>query len=170
MKINISQVRQDIGGRQPFRFSRPVREVVASQDDFWLKGDILVDGEVVNDGRVLNVSGKISGIADTSCHRCLKEFQMPVEVSFAENYQSQDNRDSSDDESDRVFYSGDEIDLTQLVRETLLLSEPLKIVCTEDCKGLCLKCGADLNVAPCECDRNVIDPRLAPLKQLLDKA
>ncbi|MDR3589650.1 MAG: DUF177 domain-containing protein [Negativicutes bacterium] len=169
MKINISQVLQAMGGRQPFRFVRPVEKVVGALDRFWLEGDISVAGEVVNDGLFLKVAGIITGVADTSCHRCLKSFQKPVEVAFAENYRSEDSRDPDVPDDDYTYFGGEEIDITELIRETLLLAEPLKIVCDDNCKGLCLKCGADLNVAACGCDRETIDPRLASLKKLLDQ-
>jgi len=169
MKINVTQVRLAMGGRQPFCFTSPVREVVDAHDHFWLDGDIQVEGEVVNDGLVLSVTGTITGSADTSCHRCLKQFQRPVKVSFKENYLPEESKDQSGDDDDNAYFSGEEIDIIPLIRDTLLLSEPLKILCAENCKGLCLKCGADLNVSPCDCDRDIIDPRLAALQKLLNK-
>ncbi len=169
MKINITHVREAMGARQPFCFVRPVRKVVGDIGHFWLNGDIRITGEVVNDGLFLKVAGVICAVADTNCHRCLKDFQQPVEIHFAEIYSSQDSRDPADADSEEVFFSGEEIDITELIRETLLLGEPLKIVCSDDCKGLCPRCGADLNLASCGCDRESIDPRLASLQKLLDK-
>jgi uncharacterized protein len=167
MKINVGSVGQAIGTSQSFHFNCPIAKISEDNETLWLDDNIEVQGEVVNNGRVLAVTGTIFGTAKGNCNRCLKEFVKPVEVSFAENYRQADDHVCM--EGDDVFFQGDEIDITDLVRETLLLSEPLKMLCSEECKGLCPKCGADLNTHPCSCERDVIDPRLAALQQLLQK-
>lgn len=68
------------------------------------------------------------------------------------------------DSEDVSYFSGETIDLAPLVRDTLLAAQPLSNVCREDCKGLCLVCGANLNQGDCGCDRFIPDPRLAALK------
>ena len=65
------------------------------------------------------------------------------------------------------YFDGDVIDLSPVVRDVLLSDQPLNNICNADCRGLCLKCGANLNHGDCGCDRTVIDPRLAALQQLL---
>ena len=74
------------------------------------------------------------------------------------------------DLSDEEIYSGKEIDLKPALREQILLSIPPSPVCSDDCKGLCPRCGKDLNEGECGCDRTVMDPRWAALKGIqLDK-
>lgn len=68
------------------------------------------------------------------------------------------------EEADEDTYEGKELDLRPAVREQILLSLPSAPVCSEDCKGLCAKCGKDLNEGECGCDRTVMDPRWAALK------
>ena len=58
----------------------------------------------------------------------------------------------------------DGIDLAPVVRDVVIAALPIRNLCRPDCKGLCPKCGADLNQADCGCDREVVDPRLAALK------
>jgi len=60
-----------------------------------------------------------------------------------------------------------ELDLAPLIRELLWLAIPMKHLCDLECKGLCAHCGADLNEESCECELMRVDPRLAPLKELL---
>ena len=62
----------------------------------------------------------------------------------------------------------DEVDLEELARDAFILDMDTKFLCSEDCKGLCPGCGADLNAGPCKCRRQV-DPRLAKLAQLLEQ-
>ena len=73
-----------------------------------------------------------------------------------------------DEENDEiVLLEGSEVDLDELVTTAFVLAMDTKNLCSEDCKGLCAKCGADLNLGPCGC-RPEVDPRLAALAQLLD--
>jgi uncharacterized protein len=70
------------------------------------------------------------------------------------------------EEIDLIPFDGDEIDLVEGLQEQLVLALPLKPVCGQDCKGICPKCGADLNRMPCGCEKDRIDPRMAVLGKL----
>ena len=70
-------------------------------------------------------------------------------------------------EKDAFVYDSDVLDITEPLRESLLLAEPMQALCKEDCQGLCTVCGADLNDGDCGCDKVSVDPRLAALKQFI---
>jgi uncharacterized protein len=78
-----------------------------------------------------------------------------------------DTEDEDDEDGAVVRFTGDEIEIDALVRDTLLAAQPINNICQPGCRGLCPKCGADLNKGDCGCDRFVPDPRLADLQQLL---
>jgi uncharacterized protein len=168
MKINVLQAKKVIGSRQPFHFITSADKLAIDGDNPWTGGDIEVRGEVVNNGRVLEVKGIMYAKSTYSCNRCLDEFSTFVEVPFAENYQESD-MEISGSEDELVYYQGDEIDILDLLRESLILAELLKPLCSEECRGLCPQCGANLNVKQCSCESQIIDPRLAVLQQLLPK-
>jgi len=65
------------------------------------------------------------------------------------------------------FITGTKLDVEQLIWNELLAQWPMRVLCKEDCKGLCSRCGADLNLGPCSCGREP-DPRLAALASLLE--
>jgi uncharacterized protein len=65
------------------------------------------------------------------------------------------------------FYDGDTIDVTSLVHEHVLLALPIRLLCAEDCRGLCAQCGTNLNVTTCGCAATVAAPRLAVLRDLV---
>ena len=69
------------------------------------------------------------------------------------------------------YYDGDRLDLGEVVREQVLLALPLKPLCREDCRGLCPRCGQNRNLGPCGCPppEEPGDPRLEPLRKLVDK-
>ena len=117
------------------------------------------------------MESRIQAEAEFSCDRCLERFPSVLssvskttlkpkpQVSLGEEMEL--GRD--DIETD--FYEGDEIDLTPLLQDQLLLTLPPKSVCREDCRGLCQRCGQNMNRGTCQCAKGEIDPRLEPLKK-----
>ncbi|EAX48719.1 protein of unknown function DUF177 [Thermosinus carboxydivorans Nor1] len=166
MKIDISQVKQEVGDRRSFRFVTSAPELGLAEGEFgWDGGDIIVEGEVANNGQFLEVTGSIKAKVRCECNRCLKSFTMAMEIPFTERYFTPGFLP----DEDAASYEGNEIDVTGLLRENLLLAEPLKPLCSESCRGLCPVCGTDLNETECFCEKGSVDPRLAVLQQLLKK-
>ena len=102
---------------------------------------------------------------DLVCDRCGKEFSwekvVPLDSLLAEELENEDSEDEI------FLLDGNELDLDEVVTTAFVLAMDTTNLCSEDCKGLCAKCGADLNLGPCGC-RPEVDPRLAALAQLLD--
>ena len=122
-------------------------------------------GQVKNSAGVLSLEAEISAELDCVCARCLREFSKSVrlhtEVVLVEEAQDEEDPDI-------YLLDGDYIDLDEVIITEFVLSLDQKILCDEDCKGLCPRCGKDLNDGACDC-RPDADPRLAALAQLLDK-
>ena len=72
-------------------------------------------------------------------------------------------------ESVFVIYSGNSLELDEIVLNSFLMNVPGKFLCKEDCKGLCPQCGQDLNLGDCDCDNDTFDPRWAALKEIMEK-
>lgn len=168
MKVNISSVKKELGSRQPFTFEFDAADLFEKDETTWIYGSVRVEGFVVNTGKTLEVQGLVKAVAELSCNRCLVAFQSDFEIPFRESCR-QDGADQEQAEDSLLYCTGDEIELSELVREAVVLAEPLKAVCRENCKGLCSRCGVNLNISSCKCEQNVIDPRLAALEQLLRK-
>jgi uncharacterized protein len=121
---------------------------------------VALELESLSDGIVL------TGTADADwtgpCRRCLGPAHGHVHVRLRELYQPTPTSE------DAFELSGDVLDLWPAVREGLMLELPLAPVCREDCAGLCPVCGADRNVAPCDCDTSVRDERWGALDALRD--
>lgn len=121
------------------------------------------EGRVSNTAGILTLEGTLRADMTCVCDRCGKEFDSVKLMEL--------NALISDGESDdpEVFcLDGDKLDLEETLSTLYVLDMETKFLCSEDCKGLCPKCGADLNLGPCNC-RKETDPRLAVLEQLLDK-
>lgn len=166
MKINIQHVKENIGAEQDFHFSFSPSKLFEQSEHVWVQDPVEVSGRVVNDGLLLKVSGIIKFTAKFECDRCLEKYTTDYEISFGEKFHEAAIDGRVDDMS---VYQGDYIDITELLIESIVLAKPLKTVCCEECQGLCPKCGINLNLSTCACERRVVDPRLAALQQLLDK-
>lgn len=127
---------------------------------------VLAQGRVVNHAGALVLNGTACSELDLVCDRCGKEFSrekvVPLDMLLADTLEQEDSEDEI------FLLDGNELDLDELVTTAFVLAMDTKNLCSEDCKGLCAKCGADLNLGPCGC-RPEVDPRLAALAQLLDK-
>ena len=118
-------------------------------------------------GKKILVDGTVKVVLSLKCSRCLNDFSCPVDLDFRDEYNPVDEtagkQELSGDDMDIGFYKGEEIDLAGIVKEQVLLQVPMKPLCENDCLGICLRCGTDKNVQPCNCKEDHIDPRLAPL-------
>ncbi len=107
----------------------------------------------------------------TECAKCLKVIELDVPVSFRLNLkpataaarQLPGEQELTAADLDQVSYQGDTLDLSELLREQIILALPMHPRCAPDCRGLCQSCGMDLNEADCSCQGAVVDPRLAVL-------
>lgn len=116
-------------------------------------------------GARLRVQGDVSGRAQSHCHRCLGAFDRAVQTSFSVLLQ---RGGTAEAEEVVVLPEGSETyDLAPIVRETLILEEPIVLLCRDDCKGLCAQCGQNLNEGDCDCAPPE-DPRWDALRNLVE--
>lgn len=103
------------------------------------------------------------------CDRCLKEVELPFDIHHEEEFDfSKDEHESAEDLDEVSYISGYDLDIDGMIFEDMLLDFPTKVLCREDCKGICRVCGADLNQGECGCDREVLDPRMAAIRDIFN--
>ena len=118
------------------------------------------------------VAGHLTGELELTCSRCLEPFTLPLAADFDLRYVPRaDNagdgeQEVEEDDLSTAFYDNDEIDLSQLIMEQFQLALPMKPLCTDACKGLCPRCGTNLNTGACDCNQQWEDPRFAALKAM----
>jgi len=131
-----------------------------------------VNGKVRLSGNEVFVNGHIDTRAQVECDRCLKPVELPVNVDFTLEYISGSEYEASqtaaltEEEMSVSVFDGGAIDVDEIVKEQILLAVPTRMLCREDCKGICPDCGIDRNTGECDCITNEIDPRWAALKNL----
>ncbi len=130
--------------------------------------DLYRDGE----RWILRVHGSVG--AETCCHRCLAAAHIDLPVDFYVQVLGRGERFFAEEEEEEAepedilprSKDGKTVDVAGRVREDLILALPIKVLCSSDCRGLCPKCGQDLNLGECDCPTEDIDPRLAELEKL----
>jgi len=128
---------------------------------------VLISGTVRNTADVLIMQGSITTCLHGICDRCAvaftQEVEIPVDVVLTEELSNEDSED------EWVFpLEAGAADLEEIVRTVFVLNLSPKLLCKPDCKGLCFRCGKNLNEGPCGCQKEP-DPRFAALRQLLEK-
>ncbi len=128
--------------------------------------------KIIEDIRVV---GELSTSIEVPCARCLDTVVRPIERQFDLLYRPRgvdaghEELSVPDAEAEISYYTGDGIELEDVVREQLLLSVPLKALCRDDCKGLCPHCGRNRNLEACDCQPASGDPRWAALEGIRKK-
>lgn len=101
------------------------------------------------------------------CDRCLDEYETRVEEAVEQIYQLGHSELDADEEIEILPEGTREIDISKAIQDTFLMSRPIRLLCKEDCKGLCTHCGANWNYESCSCQTKAVDPRLVKLKSLI---
>jgi len=119
------------------------------------------------------ISGNVDTQVPLECGRCLdtftQEMLIPIDLAFSADFSDEAGEFELTREDMTPGFKDDEINLDVLVDEQVLLNMPMRPLCSEDCKGLCLVCGNDLNKDDCDCSKENVDPRLQVLRKLLNK-
>ena len=140
-----------------------------SGQDFYGSSPIVrpveIEGGVTNHAGALVLEGSARSLLELQCDRCGKSFSREKRVAL-DSLVAQELEDEEND--DIVLLDHGEVDLDEVFTTAVVLDMDTTHLCREDCKGLCHRCGADLNEGPCGCKPEV-DPRFAALAQLLDK-
>ena len=178
IRINVDRIPDEgiaLDARVPFdRF--PGLKALCREDEVSFLSPIEMEIKVRWVSRFVEAAGLLRTTVRLSCGRCLGDFSRPLTVDFKATFTSEaeapDEREEEADieltpEAIDLFrFHGREIDLTEAIQEQILLSLPLKPLCREECRGLCPRCGEDLNRGACGCEGQAVDPRFAALAQL----
>jgi len=140
--------------------------------EFSAPGNINVRVHLERHGHDILVRGHLEGTLHLTCSRCLVSFSYPVAADFdlllapAPHQAAPADEELSKADLDRDFYRGETVNLESILREQVLLTLPLKPLCAEACKGLCPRCGVDLNQETCQCPAEESTSPLAILKNI----
>ena len=173
MKLRVDDITAEAKERS---FAEPQDEInrVLEKEpltEFRVQEPIGVNVSYYRAGTELFFEGWLHASTTAICARCTEEFAAPSDRKFRfvlapKVVGFQDEKDLRDEDLEFSLYDGDQIDLSPLIREQFLLSLPTRPLCREDCKGLCSKCGINLNHGECECSAEIEHPGFSALRNL----
>ena len=166
MMLGLSTLIETPGASVPFSTSVDLSDLCYGIS-YPVSEPVLADGIVRNTAGVLVMTGSIRTTIHGICDRCAQEYEedisFPLDVVLVTELANEENED------EWVFpLEGDSADLDDIIRTVFVLNMDSKLLCKPDCKGLCCRCGKNLNRESCTCQKE-LDPRFAALKQLLEK-
>ena len=143
--------------RISFAKTYPEGAVEYHTSDYRQSGDLRVEGAAELVGDEIHLRGRIATRVVTTCDRCLDTVEVPVETEFDLFYRPESTLAQEEEvkispaELDVGFYTGDGLDLGDVVAERVNLFMPMKTLCRAECKGLCPSCKKNLNQGECQC-------------------
>lgn len=114
------------------------------------------------------VEGTASVTLLMACDRCLEDVSVAMELKFQREISSADAQESTVDDENQDVVEGGQLNVETLINNEILINLPDKVLCEEDCKGICKQCGQNLNKGDCGCDDFVPDPRMAAIKDIFN--
>jgi uncharacterized protein len=159
MLINVEDPQKGKKIHLAFTEAVPMPDGIASATDASL--DLSFEGSLAYDGKRHLLTGDVKTSINALCDFCLQPFSMELAYSMEEFYSTELVPDSEDEV---WVFDGNAIDLSEAMRVNLILNLPLAFSCKPGCKGLCPRCGQDLNAKDCGCPKRLDDPRFSILK------
>lgn len=160
MMIDISNIIKLEGAKESFEGEVVFSEETDFGENIRLAKPVRVQGVMENLGGVFDFHAQGEADMVFQCARCLKEFTKTVTFTMDERFSKEGNEEYLKIEHNKA-------DITDAVYMNLLLNLPQRVLCSEQCKGLCSSCGVDRNLSQCDCKKEEGDPRFAVLKNLL---
>lgn len=177
MKLNLSQIfdgtiyKLDLDESLNIDISD---EALNKEHDIKLEKPVNISGSIYGTEDGVYLSANLTYEYIEKCARCLTEFSEEsknvLSAKIIENSNQQVEEENDNDDEEIIFYDSRKtnLEIEDLILDTIELNLPMKSICSEDCEGLCPTCGKDLNVEKCDCTKDDIDPRLEKLKELFD--
>ena len=179
MRLELSQIR--LPETEISKVFEPA-DLPGEGEEYRVKTPVVLRLTVHQDHDRYRLVGTVKAELDLDCSRCLEPFVLPVDREFdlrflpstvveAEKAEKDedDEAEVEDDDVSITYYRDEQIDLIELLREQFYLALPMKPLCSPACQGICPQCGTNRNLAPCDCNPQMEDPRMAGLKTLITK-
>ena len=127
--------------------------------------NISVTGTVVGTSETVSVKAEVRADVESLCARCREQVVRPIVAEMDAEF----SRVPDSENPDLYAFEGTNVDLSQAISDALILALPFRFLCKEDCKGLCPKCGANLNAGSCSCPKEDDDSNpFAALRMIVD--
>lgn len=124
---------------------------------------------IKHEKKMFLIKAEIDLVLCGSCDRCLSDANVPLHISVAKEVDfTQTEEERTEDLDETCFIDGYDLDVDRLIYEEILIGFPSKVLCKDDCKGICKVCGANRNEMACDCDGTELDPRMSVIRDLFE--
>ena len=169
--VDLKDLAQD---KLSFQASFEPGAVDFGSDNFQQAGPLDWSASAERAGREIRITGSLKTFLQLSCSRCLEPARVPISKEFDLFFRQRDEEMFDEDEEIQLtesdmrtaFFTGTQLAITDILREQILLALPMKVLCTVDCKGLCPRCGTNLNSAKCNCPKEDFNPHMETLLEI----
>lgn len=158
MELNLSEM---ISKKEKVKKLDITLNIEFKGEDFEISKPFGFNGTIKCFDDIISVIGNVKGSVEMQCSRCLKDFSYNIDLDICEEFTN-----NSDKEDDSIILFEGDLYLSEVIVNNVISTLPIKKLCKEDCKGLCHKCGVDLNLETCKCNNDNIDIRMAKLMDL----
>lgn len=158
MKVDISDILRANGASMELDFEEdpPEREPA---EGCLLDGKLSFTGTLTNTNGILQLNGRLKADYNSECYRCLGAVKKSMNLKINENFVNSGEAE----QPDMYAFEGKILNIGKALNDNIILNLPMRQLCSNDCKGLCTSCGANLNETQCDCGNNKMDPRMEGL-------
>ncbi len=158
MKVDLSDIIRINGASKELDFEEEPSEMEPAEGCL-LDGKLSFIGTLTNTNGILQLNGRLKAVYSSECYRCLGAVKKEMNLKINENFINS----GEDEQSDMYAFEGKNLDIGKALNDNIILNLPMKQLCSNDCKGLCITCGANLNETQCNCNNHEIDSRMEGL-------
>lgn len=170
MLINLYELLQEENGNREYRFQLPDKSFVLGNIEYNIK-ESNVYLSLVNKGKkhiLCTCKGNVT--LQIPCDRCLELVDYDINIDYSKDLDmNKSDEERTADLDETVYLSGTEFDTDILIHNEILVNLPMKVLCSDNCKGICNRCGANLNLGSCKCDNAELDPRMSKILDVFNQ-
>ena len=170
MLIDISEIVSCENKEITKEVSIELNSFISKLGEFPITKKAPIDIRIANrESKRLLIQGDVDLTVSIPCSRCLED--VPTDIHFSVDKELELNGSEVNDEEMEVtdYLIGLNLDIDKLIYGEILVNWPMKVLCKEDCKGICKVCGMNLNKGNCDCQRTELDPRMAAIQDVFNK-
>jgi Predicted metal-binding, possibly nucleic acid-binding protein len=165
MKVDISEITKANGASLDLNFDEILGNGGLLLEGCKINKPVSFSGSLTNMNGILELDGRLKTGYNVKCYRCLKDMDRQLDIKIRESII---NSKADSNDPDAYTYNGNLLELDKILEDNMVLNLPMKHLCTQECKGLCKFCGADLNNEPCNCKEDSTNPQMESLRNFFN--
>lgn len=171
MLIDLNEILTETGKEKRYSLDIEMDAFVMGSSTYDFKGEKKVTFVFVNKGKKeISLDCTIDAVLLIPCDRCLEFVKVPFHLHVSKDIDLKKTTEEREAELDEYYFlQGMNFDTEVFVRDEILVNLPMKVLCKDDCKGICNKCGTNLNKGSCDCDTTELDPRMSKVLDVFNQ-